>query len=212
MGTEEFWVPAVLAAAGGGAQYLNQKAALGRQDSANAKNIMDQQALQQKAVGQVNSLTRGIAQSNPQAIQGKATADYVDQLRKNASSAGSSLAPAAGANPRYNADVTNSNATVQDYGNTNAGEMGAIDAAVRQRQNEGLDMQTLQTGLNGLNAQSGSTNFVNSLRSQATGQQNPWVNLFSGIAQNGAKAYATNGIGNADDSLEPMKILPWAHY
>lgn len=197
MGSEAFWVPAAISLASGGAQYVNQQQAAKRADTANAKNIMDQGALEQKAVGQTSALTRAIAASNPQNIQGKSTADYVSQLRRNAASGPSSLAPAVGANPRYAKDVQKSNATVQDFGNQTAGQMGAIDAAVRQRQNEGLDMQTVQTGLNGLNAQSGSTNFVNNLRMQQAGQPNPWVTLGAGILQNGAKAYATNYDPNA---------------
>jgi hypothetical protein len=210
MGTEAFWVPAVLAAASAGGQYVNQKQAANRQDTAEAQSIRDQQDIQQKAAGEVNSLTKQIAQNSPNQIQGKATGDYVNQLRTAAASADSNksptfgastsgLAPVAGASGRYNADVGKSQQQVQDYGNTTAGEMGAMDAAVRQRQNEGLAQQTLGTNLNTLGAQSYTKSFVDQLRAQAAGVQNPWVTLGTGMLGAGAKGYS--GAGAAGSGL-----------
>lgn len=195
MGTEEFWVPAALAAVSGGAQYVNKQQAASRQDADETQSIIDQQQLQQKAVGQVSALTKQIGSNTPQV--GKTTGDYVAQLRNNAASAGpkgtSSLAPVSGASSRYGTDVAQSNATVNNYGNTTADEMGQIDSAVRQRQNEGLSMQTLGTNLNTLGAASYTKNFVDQLRAQADGQQNPWVSLFAGMAGNAAKSYTSAG-------------------
>lgn len=197
MGTEAFWVPAVLAAAGSGAQYVNQQQANSRQNADETQSIIDQQNLQQKAVGGVNALTKQIGQNSPTATAAKATGDYVNQLRSNAGASKtnqtSALAPAIGADPRYSADTTASNNAVADYGNTKAGQMGQIDAAVRQRQNEGLSMQTLGTQLNGLGAQSYTKNFVDQLRASADGQQNPWVSLFGSMATNAGKNYTSAG-------------------
>jgi hypothetical protein len=209
MGTEEFWVPAVLAAAGSGAEYVNQSSANSRQQAAETQGIINQQNLEGKANAQVKALTDQIARNSPNQIQGQATGAYVNQLRKNAAgstqggsttgspttfgASTSALAPAVGADPRYAADIANSQKQVSDYGNTYANEMGAIDAAVRQRQNEGLSMQTLGTNLNTLGAQSYTQNFVDQLKAQAAGQQSPWVSLFSGLLGAGAKNYAGSG-------------------
>lgn len=207
MGTEEFWVPAVIAAVGGGAEAINQKNANNRAQTTETQNILDQQKLEGQASAGARALTSQIAQDNPAQIQGKATGDYVAQLRKNAAGSGSgtgnaknqfgmptsSLAPAAGANPRYASAVSDSQGQVGSYGGTLADEMGGIDAAVRQRQNEGLGMSTYATGLQGLNQQSFGTNFVNQLRTQAAGQANPWVSLFSGMAAAGGKNYKGKG-------------------
>ena len=70
--------------------------------------------------------------------------------------------------------------------------MGQLDAAVRQRQNEGLSMEDLQTKLNTLGQKSWGQNFVDQLRAQVAGQANPWVNLLGGMLQKGASAYAMN--------------------
>lgn len=199
MGTEEFWIPAVIGALGAGAQAVNTKQASSRADADETQNIIDQQNLQQKARGQVNSLTQQISKNDPQQIAGQATADYVSQLRKNSAggsqpNAGTSaLAPVSGGSSRYSTDVGKSQQQVGDYGNNLASEMGNIDAGVRQRQNEGLGMQTLGTSLNTLGAQSYTKNFVNQLRAQADGQANPWVSLFANLAQNGAKNYTPSG-------------------
>jgi hypothetical protein len=222
MGTEEFWVPAVLAAASAGGEYVNQNNANKRQQAGETQSIIDQQNLEGKANAQVKALTDQIARNTPNQIQGKATGDYVAALRKNAAgstqggstSAGattfgqptSALAPAVGADPRYTADIAKSQKQVSDYGNTYAGEMGAIDSAVRQRQNEGLGMQTLGTNLNTLGAQSYTTNFVDQLKAAAAGQSSPWVSLFTGLLGAGAKNYS--GAGKAPPAAVNPMLMP----
>lgn len=194
-----FLAPALISAIGTGAQYENQRAANNRQQSAEVQSLNDQQAIRDKAMGTVNKLTSQIAASSPSQISSKATGDYVANLRKNAgATAGaqggstSSLAPAVAGDQRYNADVANSSQQVQNYGNTNAQEMGQIDAATRQRQDEGLAMGTANTTLQGLNAQSGAQGFVDQLKASVAGQPNPYLSLFSGLLKGGANAYATN--------------------
>ena len=205
MGTEAFWVPAALAAVSAGGQYVNQKNAASRQDQGEAQAIRDQQQIQTEAAGKASALTKQIATNTPTQIANQATGDYVSNLRKNAAGgsqpgASSALAPAAGGSARYNKDVGTSQAAVGGYGNDLAGTMGQIDAAVRQRQNEGLAQQTLGTNLNTLGAQSYTKNFVDQLRAQASGVANPWVGLASsligglgtGLQKSGAFAPKTN--------------------
>jgi hypothetical protein len=208
MGTEEFWVPAVIAAASTGAEYVNQKQASQRSNDAQITAQQHQKELEDQANQASRTLTQQIAKSTPTQLANTATGDYVAALRKNAagstqggSTTGgaqtfggstSSLAPTSGASSRYSAGTANSQKEVQDYGNTFASEMGNIDAATRQRTNEGLGMSTLATGLNTLNARSYGQNFVDQLRASAAGQANPWVSLFAGLAKNGAQSYAMN--------------------
>jgi hypothetical protein len=212
MGTEAFWIPAVIAAAGAAGQGVNQMQANSRASNAESQSIADQQQFRQQASDQVKNLTQQIATNSPQQIANKETSDFVNTLRKNAAGSAqpgatsstpdtnfgapvSALPPAAGASSRYKTDAASSQQQTQQYGNDIAGEVGNIDAAVRQRQNEGLTMQTLGTNLNTLGAESYTKNFVDQLRSQAAGQANPWVGLFSNMLQKGAAAYATNAGG-----------------
>jgi hypothetical protein len=212
MGTEAVWVPLALAAVSGGAQYANQKAASNREQSAEAQSIMDQQAIQQKAAGAANALTKQIASDSPTPIQGQATGAYVQALRRNAAgstqggdtsggdttfgASTSALAPAAGASSRYNAGTAASQNQVAQYGNTYAADQGTIDAATRMRQNEGLGMQTLGTNLQGLGASSYTKNFVDQLRAQVAGQANPWVSLGASLLGN----YANNSSKKIPDA------------
>jgi hypothetical protein len=211
MGTEEFWVPAVVAALGTGAQYVNQKQANDRQNDSEIAAMQHQQEYQDQANQASRALTSKIAKDSPNQIAAKSTGDYVAQLRKNAAgstqggstkggdqtfgASTSALAPASGASSRYNAGTAASQKEVQSYGDTYANDMGQIDAASRLRQNEGIDMSSLATKFNTLGAKSYGTNFVDQLRSQVAGQANPWVALASGLAQNGANAYAMNAGG-----------------
>ena len=210
-GTEEFWIPAVLAAVGTAGGAVNQMNANQRANNAESQSIADQQQFRQQANDQVKNLTNQIATNNPQQIANKETSDFVNTLRKNqaGSAAGgptgtnqntfgqpvSALPPASGASSRYNTDTAASQKEVQQYGTTEAGQMSAIDSAVRQRQNEGLALNTLGTNLNTLGAESYTKNFVDQLRSQAAGQANPWVGLFSNMLQKGASAYAMGAGG-----------------
>jgi hypothetical protein len=206
VGTEAFWVPALIAAAGTGAQYVNQSNANKRQQTAEVQAIGNQQNIRGQANAQVKALTDQVENNSPAAIQGKATGDYVNTLRKNAAgstqgapASASALAPVVGGSSRYNADTATSQKAVQDYGQTNAQELGALDSAVRQRQNEGLAMQTLSGSLNQLGAQSYTQNFADQLRAQAAGQANPWVSLFSQMAKN----YGTSKMSAGSDGWTP---------
>ena len=125
------------------------------------------------------------------------------QLRKNAAGSGSTgassaLAPVAGGSSRYQADTAKAQTDSQNYGTDLATQMGGIDAAVRQRQNEGLSTATLATGLNRLGAQSQTTNFVDQLRAAIAGQPNPWVTLGTSLLKNGASAAAQEGMFSSD--------------
>lgn len=200
MGTEEFWVPAVLAAVSAGGQYANASSAASRANNAQTQSIIDQGQYRTNALSGVQQLTKQIANNSPNQLTDQATSAFVNTLRKNAvgSTQGGNTAPdpttfgqsesalpsSTVGSSQYKKALAGSQKQVEQYGNTNAGEMGAVDAAVRQRQGEGLAMQTLGTNLNTQNEESYTKNFVDQLRAQASGQANPWVGLFSNVAGN----------------------------
>lgn len=207
MGTEAFWVPAALAAAGTGLSYANTQSANQRAQSNEAQNIRDEQNLQNKGAGAVNRVTQQIATATPQALADKATGQYVDVLRKNAAGTQtgsgnsssilfgqptSSLPTNIKGSSRYGTDTANSQVETQSYGNQLAGEMGQIDAATRQRQNEGLLQQGLGTNLNLLNGESYTKGFVNKLRSSVAGQSSPWLTLLGSSLSGAGNAMSKN--------------------
>ena len=200
MGTEEFWVPAVLAAVSGGAQYANASNATSRANNAEAQSIADQQQFRNQANSGVQQLTKQIANNQPNALADQAKTAFINTLRQNAAGSTqggntapgntnfgasvSALPPGTVGSSRYKQGTANAQQQIEQFGNTNASEMANADAAVRQRQNEGLAMQTLGTNLNTIGDESYTKNFVDQLRAQTAGQQSPWVSLFSNIAGN----------------------------
>ena len=210
MGTEEFWIPAVLAAVSAGGQAVNQSNANSRAQNAEVQNIDQQQQLRQQANDQVKALTQQINTNSPQQIASKEESQFVNTLRNaqagtaaggasngNSNTFGQPVSAlpqnVAGASKSYQQSANAAQKEAQQYGNTEAGLMSAIDAAVRQRQNEGLAMQTLGTNLNLLGGQSQMSNWVNQLRAQTAGQSSPWASLFSNILGGTAKTAASNG-------------------
>lgn len=210
MGTEEFWVPALLAATSAGAQYVNQSNANSRANADEVQGIQQQQQLRSQANSQIKNLTQQIATDTPAQIAAKSTGDYVKQLRTNAAgstqggsttggtqtfgASTSALPPnsVAAANPRYASDLATGQQQVEQFGNNYAQEMGQIDAEQRMRQNEGLAMQTEAGNLNTLGEASYGDNFVTQLRAQAAGQANPWVSLFGNLAGNAGNTLSKN--------------------
>jgi hypothetical protein len=197
-----------------GGQAVEQNQSQSRQNAAETQDLIDQQRLQSQGAGAVQRETQQIAQSNPDQIAQSERANFVQQLRRNAagSMAGgatsgaptlfgaptSAVGSTAGADPRFGKMLTNDQQQVQDYGNTYSDELSNMDAAVRQRQNEGLGLETLGTNLNRLDVQSYGDNFVNGLRAQAAAQTNPWATLATTMLQRGAQAYAANAGTPAD--------------
>lgn len=230
-------MPALLAAAGTGANYVNTQNANSRAQAGEVQTILDQQKLQQQGNSQVKALTNQIAQNTPDQLAKQATGQYVDALRKNAAgtqkggSGGasilfgqptSSLPTTINAGSRYKADTAASQNETSAYGNELAGEMGDIDAATRQRQNEGLAASTLGTNLNLLGAQSYTQNFADQLRTQAAGQSSPWLTLLGGVLSGtgntlsknaGGKKVAPEAATNFDGStLSPDYSTPTPEY
>jgi len=210
IGTEAFWIPAVLAAVSAGGQAVNQSNANQRAQNAEVQNIDQQQQYRQQANDQVKNLTQQINTNSPQQLASKEESQFVNTLRN--AQAGTAAGGASntnsntfgqpvsalpqnigGASKSYQNAANASQKETQQYGNTEAGQMSAIDSAVRQRQNEGLAMQTLGTNLNLLGGQSQMSNWVNQLRAQTAGQSSPWASLFSNILGGTAQSAAKNG-------------------
>jgi len=210
LGTEEFWIPAVLAAVSAGGQAVNQSNANSRAQNAEVQNIDQQQQYRQQANDQVKALTQQINTNSPQQLANKEESQFVNTLRNaqagtaaggasngNSNTFGQPVSAlpqnVAGASKSYQQSANAAQKEAQQYGNTEAGQMSAIDSAVRQRQNEGLAMQTLGTNLNLLGGQSQMSNWVNQLRAQTAGQSSNWASLFSNILGQGAQSMAKNG-------------------
>ena len=189
-------VPMAVQGAGSLVNTINGMSANRSAQQAEQQALTDQAGIRADATSAVGRTTRGIANDNPGSIANSAAGQYVAALRQNGAGAPggpqSSLPAVVGANPRYAADVARSRATVQNYGDTRAAQMGATDAAVRMRQNEGLQMQDLGTNLNTLGAKSATTNFVDQLRAQAANTPSPWASMGAGLLSNAGNYLSKN--------------------
>jgi len=199
MGLEEM-IPLALTLAGTGVGAVNQISANSRAQNSAAQGLLQQQALRQQAAGQVNKTVSQVASSTPKANQQASATDFINQLKAN--NAAASTAPTGspaipGANPRYATTQAANNQVVQNYGNTQAMDLSNMLAAVKQRQQEGLNANTLQANLGVIGAKSAGDSFVNQLRTAAVGQQNPWWSL-AGTALKGAGMAAGANFGGAD--------------
>jgi hypothetical protein len=221
MGTEAFWIPAAIAAVSAIGSGANQYYANKRGQNAEAVALDNANNFKTKANADVNQLTQKIANNNPNAAANAEEGNFVSTLRKNVGGTTgsastsptnfgaptSALGPTPGANKRFNSDTAAANSQVQSYGNTNAGEMSAVDTAINQRKNEGLQMGTLSANLNQLNQQAYGQTFVDQLRAKTAAQPNPWVDMFTkglgaasgGMSKNGW--FASNpAIGSANSA------------
>ena len=240
MGTEAFWIPAAIAAVSAIGQGVNQQNATKRSNNAEVQALTNQNQFKNQANSLVNQQTRNIATSDPNALKNQEESAMVNTLRQNVGgSTGtasksptnfgaptSALGPTPSGSSRYKTGSAAAGTEVQNYGNTIAGQESALDSAIRQRQNEGLQMQTLGANLNTLNAQSMAQGFVDQLRARAVGTPNPWVTVASqglgafasGMAKNGwfvntpslseSDLYPSQGLVQAPELSSPMPPAP----
>jgi len=208
MGTEAFWIPAAIAAVSAIGSGANQYFANKRGQNVEATALANANSAKTKANGLVDQQTQQIAKSDPTAAANAETGQFVQTLRKNVGGTDSSgaptsaLGPVPGANSRYSSGSKAASADVQNFGGTNAKEMSAVDTAIKQRQNEGLQMQTLGTNLNQINQQAYQQAFVDQLRAKAAAQPNPWVDMFTKGLSAAAGGMSKNGWFANDPSTD----------
>jgi len=196
-----------MAMASAGGQALNQSAANQRGQNAEVQAMDQQNLLKNQANSDVKQQIQNIATSNPGKLANAENSQFVSTLRKNVGGTTgttstnptnfgaptSALGPTPGGSSRFKSDAANAGTEVQQFGNTNAGEMSALDSAINMRKNEGLQMQTLSGNLNQLNQQAYQQAFVDQLREKAAAQTNPWVSMFTGGLGLAANGMSKNG-------------------
>lgn len=188
MGTEEFWIPAVLSlvSAAGTAYATNQAAK--KQDRTAAAGILQQEQLQKKANDRVNQTIKQVADSNPNQYQAQDTKQYLTALQQARSAAqqGYGTAPQ-GANALQKWQARNQ-AAQGAYADQSANYLAAVQAPQQQRMNEGFQLGNLggdlnETGIDSRNDYYLTNMAVNSIK------PNPWLLAASQAAGGAASAY-----------------------
>lgn len=208
----EISIPLALAVAAAGVNYYNTTNTQNKQNNALTNEILDQQAAQKKATGQVASQTKAVAQSNPAAEQEKATQGFIDQLRQNTSQIHAGDPTQVGAsNSRYATDANAATTGADTYAHSLASSMAAISGAQRQRQDEQEGFQNTASAVGQTQFDANQQAYADKIRTQSI-QQNPWLTLTGKVLQGAsmatgayygaAGAAADSGSGIAADSAQ----------
>ncbi len=193
MGTEAFWVPAVIAAAGAGVQQVDAHQTAQRQDEEAAQGIRIQGDTQQKADAQVAQNIQKLQGSSPDAVRANAANAFLTQLRRNSATATGS--PVAGGSARYKGDIANSTQDVADYGANLADTQSRILAPNLQRQQEGQNSQQLAANLSEIGRQSNANQFLTQLRMRGI-TPNPWAQAGGSVLEGVGNGMASSGYGS----------------
>lgn len=192
MGTEEFWIPAAVAALGAGVQQVDAHHTAQQQDEQAAQGIRIQSQDQQKADSQVGQAIQKDQQSNPETARANATNAFINQLRANKANAiGGGTAPGA-VSSRYTGDTNTAAQTVKDYGTNAATTQAGIMAPELQRQAEGQTSAQLASNLGEVGRQSQADAFLSNLRLRGV-QNNPWMQAGGSILQGIGNGMASSG-------------------
>lgn len=196
MGSEALWVPAVLAAAGAGTDYVAQRGAQNQRNDLALRGLKKQEGHQRNINAAVDQQLGALKESSPEAARQKAMSDYIGQLRAARSQARGPSTPGGG---RYQADTEGSEAAIQNFGEDRADMLSRISSAGTQRRDEAI-------GIGKLGGQIGTT--ANIARGDqaltdmkvAGVQENPWLKGLALALKAAGMAYGVAGAGGAAGS------------
>lgn len=193
MGTEAFWVPLAISAAGAGAQAVNQHNVERRQEEAATDLMRGQQRKQQQADATLDAELTKLQGSTADAERQKALDGFLQQLRANSASAGGT--PGAGeASDRYKTDSAAAGADIKNFGENRSDTLSRVVAPGRQRQNENVSIARAGDDVAGIARNADAERFLQELRI-ANMRANPWVDAAGQVAVGAGSAMAANGWG-----------------
>jgi hypothetical protein len=201
MGTEAFWVPAVIAAAGAGVQAKSQDDMLERQDNQAAEGIRQQGARQKQADDRIAQEITGLENSTPEDSQAQATDAFMSQLKRTRAQArGEGVTGATSS--AYAADSARAADDVDKYGANRAGVLGRINAPGLQRTAEGVSMSRAGSDIGAIARNANGDNFLNQLRLNSV-RANPWMQAGGQVLTGVGTGMAANG---GYGSNKPMTV------
>lgn len=200
MGSEALWVPAVLAAVGGGATYVSQKQAADKQDDILGAQIRQQSARQDEADKSVNQLLANRTTSDAANERGNASAQYLQQVRAAQGAASNGLRQAGAVSDAYQQQSNDAALGIADYGANVANLMARIDAPQQQRQREAIESAQLGTDLGLIGRRAAADDFLAKLKIQGV-QPNPWLAIGGSVASGLGQGMAAGGWGTGAASV-----------
>ncbi|MBB3802058.1 hypothetical protein FHR47_002306 [Xanthomonas arboricola] len=184
MGTEAVWIPAVLAAVGGTASYVDQKRQADKQDDILGAQIRQQSSRQDEADQAVNQLLADRSTSDASAERGNAASQYLQQVRAAQGAASGGLRQAGAVSDAYQQSSNDAALGIADYGANVAKLMARIDAPQQQRQREAIQSAQLGSDLGLIGRRASADDFLAKIKLQGV-RSNPWL-AAAGQAASGA--------------------------
>jgi hypothetical protein len=193
----------LLSAVGGGTKFVNNQAALRRQDREASEGIRRQSRIQGEANTRVNEQIQDIDASTGDVERGQSLDGFLTALREAESSTTGALPTIAGANKRFAENVEAGKAGLAKGGAERAGRLSRIDAPRFQRINEAGRIGRTATDLNETGRQSRAEDFLTRLR-VASERPNEFIDVLGSIAS-GAGSALTLGTGSGVNFAKLLK-------
>lgn len=183
----------ILSAVGGGATAINSARTLKKADRTTAAGIIKNAANQREADARVNQQISDIGANTGEAERGASLEDFQSALRAGQGDTEGALSPVVGANPRFAERVAEGKAGLQTEGGEQAQRLSIIDGILRQRINEGQDINRTAGDLNRIKADISGEEFLTRLRA-ASHTNNPIVDVLGGVAKGAGSSLALGGL------------------
>jgi hypothetical protein len=197
MGTEAIWIPVVMAAVGTAASVYNTRLTAKKQDNALAAQVRADSQKAKEADDRTRQLIDQTAASDPQAERAKALQQYTSALASGGQSSVAGLVGPKGAtSSRYAADAADAALGVSQYGQDQAGLFSTIDAAKRQRDQEGFNRARTATDLDAIARRARAQDFILGLKARGI-TRNPWIDAGASLLTSAAGSMAGNTGGGA---------------
>ncbi len=200
MGAFAAAVPYILTAVSTAATVYNSRETARKQDNALAAQINASSKKNKEADDRTRQLIDKTAASSPDAEKSKALGQYVAALNAGGSNATAGLTAQKGAvSDRYAQDARDASLGVSQYGADKANIFSTIDAAKRQRDDEGFDRGRAANDLLDIERRAKAQDFLLGLKTQGI-RRNPWIDAGAGLL----KGYAGSmggGAGGGDGGL-----------
>jgi hypothetical protein len=186
-------IPLLIAALGTAVKVVNDNQALRRADAELARGIIAQGKLDKEGDARIREELASLEQSGPEQDRQEALGAFRTALRENQDLAQGAVAGVPGASERFAENVEAGKATISGKASTRAGLIARIDAPIRQRQREGLNVGRLGTDLGDIGQRSQSADFLAKLRASQRGVPDPFVDALGQFAQSFGTGLATSG-------------------
>ena len=195
MGTEAFWIPVALAAAGTGVDYYAGQKAASERDRVLAGGIKRQRQRQSEADARVNQELDARAASNPDDERKASMEQFMAQLKRARGPAGGTGDVPTASN-RYEADSAGAKAGIQNFGMRRADTASRIAAPIRQRTGESISGGRTGADVGLIGRKARGDDYVTQLKASSI-TEDPWLKALGIALRAAGMAYGVGGAAGA---------------